>query len=242
MIVRAVVLPHPPLLVPELVTGAATRTETVRAACLGVARWLAEGSRHWVAVAADPSGPRVLDPATRGTFAGFGVDVRVALGAGTGPADPALPLPALVAGWLRGRAGADEVRVELVRPDLPVADCRRVGERLAAGPDPVGLLVLGDGSARYPDLAPARPDERAPGFDAVVRDALAEADTEALLGLDPGLAAELAVAGRAAWQVLAGAVLADGRAWKGELYYSGAPFGVGYHVAAWQPGAASPGT
>ncbi|MCP2256783.1 Catalytic LigB subunit of aromatic ring-opening dioxygenase [Streptoalloteichus tenebrarius] len=228
-------LPHPPLLVPELVAGAAGRTEPVRAACLDAGRRLLGRAARWVAVAADPSGPRTVDPATAGTFAGFGVDVPVTLGPGAAEPDVELPLPALVAGWLRGRVGAESVRVELVPPDLPADECRRVGADLAAGPEPVGLLVLGDGSARHPDRAPGRPDPRAPEYDGRVRDALATADASALLALDVAVAAELVVGGRAAWQVLAGAALADGRRWRAELLYSDAPFGVGYHVAVWDP-------
>ncbi len=58
--------------------------------------------------------------------------------------------------------------------------------------------------------------------------ALAEADTEALLGLDPALSAELMVAGRAPWQVLAGAAEAGGGSWRGDLGYVAAPYGVTY--------------
>lgn len=204
---------------------------------MNAVRALAQVSPDWVAVAADPGGPATLPAGTRGSFAGYGVDVPVALGpAGDDdpPGDPALPLPALVAGWLREQAGARRVRVRLVTPGLSPEDCRREGAELAAGPDPVGLLVLGDGSTRHTD-GPARPDERAGPFDARVAAALAAADPEALLDLDPGLADELAVTGRAAWQVLAGAALAVGDRWTGELLYSDHPFGVGYHVAVWRP-------
>lgn len=149
-----------------------------------------------------------------------------------------LPLPALVAGWLRAQAGATRVRVRLVEPSLPVADCRREGAELAeelAGPAPVGLLVLGDGSNRHTDRAPVPPDERAGPFDDSVASALAAADPNALLALDADVAAELNAMGRAAWQVLAGAVLAVGGQWTSKLLYSDQPFGVAYHVAVWNP-------
>jgi aromatic ring-opening dioxygenase LigB subunit len=107
-----------------------------------------------------------------------------------------------------------------------------VGERLARQDRPVGLLVLGDGSSRRPGPS-GHPDARSVPYDAGVRDALATADVDALLGLDVELGAELAVSGRAAWQALAGAAL--GRSWRAELLYSEAPFGVGYHVAVWEP-------
>jgi aromatic ring-opening dioxygenase LigB subunit len=138
----------------------------------------------------------------------------------------------LVAGWLREQAGAGRVVVETIDPVGSVNDSRRAGERLARQDRPVGLLVLGDGSSRRPGPA-GHPDERSVGYDASVRDALAAADVDALLGLDVALAAELDVSGRAAWQALAGATA--GRSWRAELLYSDAPFGVGYHVACWEP-------
>jgi hypothetical protein len=41
------------------------------------------------------------------------------------------------------------------------------------------------------------------------------------------------VAGRAPWQVLAGAVEATGGNWRGRLHYHAAPYGVAYLVATW---------
>jgi hypothetical protein len=237
VIIRAAILPHPPLLVPELVGNSRTRTEPVRAACVTAARALAEVAADWVAVAADSTGPATLPLGASGSFSGYGVNVPVSLDPTRDvPSDPNLPLPALVAGWLRDQARARRVRVRLVEPSLPVEDCVREGADLAAdlaGPAPVGLLVLGDGSNRHTERAPARPDDRAVPFDAAVATALAAADTEALLALDPGLAAELNADGRAAWQVLAGAVRALGGKWTGDLLYSDQPFGVAYHVAVW---------
>jgi hypothetical protein len=240
VIIRAVVVPHPPLLVPELVGGAVVRTESVRTASVTAARLLAEVARDWVAVATDQVGPRVIDSAARGTFAGYGVDVPVSLGpdADGVVSDPALPLPALVAGWLREQAGARSVRVRLLDPDLSAEDSRATGEALAresAGGEPVGLLVLGDGSNRHTDRAPARPDDRAGPFDASVGAALAAGDPAALLNLDARVAGELNAVGRAAWQVLAGAALTVGAPWRARLLYSGQPFGVAYHVAVWDP-------
>ena len=66
VIIRAVTVPHPPLLVPELVGGARTRTEPVRVACVTAARKLADVADNWVAIAADPAGPMTLDPGIGG--------------------------------------------------------------------------------------------------------------------------------------------------------------------------------
>ncbi len=241
MISRLVVVPHPPLLVPELVSGAVPDTEPVRSACLAAARELAAHAPDWVAVGVDPSGPRVVEDAT-GTFRGFGVDVRVSLSdhasdtshtsdrshtAHTPEAEEDLPLPALIAAWLREQAGARSVRVHLVPPDLPTPDCVALGERLVGSP---ALLVLGDGSHRRGELAVGRPDDRAEPFDEDVRKAMAAADTAALRALDPSLAADLGAHGRAAWQVAAGIP----GTWHCARSTFLAPFGVGYHVAVWE--------
>jgi hypothetical protein len=240
-----VVLPEPPLLVPQLATGAAVETAGLRAACLAAAARLGRAARRWVAVGADPGGRRTVDPAARGSFVGFGVDVVVGLdttGAGPGsvtaPVDPAFPLPLLIAGWAAGRSGARvRIRGELLAPDAPPAECAELGAELAAefaaDAEPVGLLVVGDGAATHTERAPGHLDERAGPFDAAVATALRAADPAALAALDPGLAGELMVAGRAPWQVLAG-VIGSGR-WRGELPHSSAPFGVAYHVAVWTP-------
>ena len=237
MIRRVAVVPHPPVLVPQLTASGAEEIEPFRAACLAAAGWLADECPRWVAVGAH-EGPRErLDEAV-GTFRGYGADVTVALGERDDRVpDPDLPLPALIAGWLRGRAApATAVRVELIPADLPVGQCRALGEELTAefaGQAQMGLLVLGDGAATHTAKAPGYLDERAVGFDAVTRNALAAADPAALLDLDADLATQLLAAGRAAWQVLAGAALVAG-SWSGQLLYSAAPYGVGYHVALWQ--------
>jgi aromatic ring-opening dioxygenase LigB subunit len=234
VIVGVAVVPHPPLLVPELVAGAVAETEGVRRACVAAGKRLAAASRQWLAIAADPVFHGLTSSDAVGTFHGYGVDkiVSLAEGGGAGAADPALPLPALVAGWLREQAGAADVVVETIDPVGSVNDSRRVGERLARQDRPVGLLVLADGSSRHPGPS-GQSDERAAVYDEGVRAALAAADRDALLGLDVELARELDVSGRAAWQALAGATA--GRRWHGELLYSDAPFGVGYHVACWEP-------
>lgn len=218
------VVPQPPLLVPALSPGANAELEALRAACRTAVDRLATTTREWVAIGAGEH-ERVLAD-VGGTFRGYGVDVPVRLSRDVG-GDERLPLPALIAAWLREQAGADTVRVHLVDGDP--AECERLGKHLAHG-DRTGLLVLGDGSNRHGPKSPGSEDERAPGFDDAVARALGSGDTAALRALDPALAAELGAGGRAPWQALAG----TGDDWRGELLYSAAPFGVGYHVAVWE--------
>lgn len=230
------VVPQPPLMVPQLTGGPVPEAEPVRSAALAAATELARSARRWVVVG---SGAGAL--AEAGTFSGFGVDVPVRLrpGATDRPAAD-LPLPLLIAGWLRGQVAPELVTAvpALVAEDLATEDCRRAGADLAARAgatdEPVGLLVVGDGAATHTEKAPGHLDRRAGPFDAAVARALAQADPAGLLALDGALAAELGAVGRAPWQVLAGAALAAGTGWRGELTYSSAPLGVGYHVALWR--------
>ena len=118
-----------------------------------------------------------------------------------------------------------------VASDAHPGDCAALGAELVAD-GRTTLLVLGDGSARRGPKAPGYVDDRAIGYDEHVTGALSRADAEALSALDPQLAAELMVAGRAAWQVLAGAL--GGRPAAGRLLHADDPFGVLYLVATWR--------
>lgn len=236
VIARVAIVPHPPILVPEVAAGAVGETADLRDACLAAARALATGCRRWVAVGAG-------DPAaagTAGTMRGYGVDVAVALTPEPAALREDLPLSLLVAGWLRAQVDGRELVVSPapVPPGTTPSDCARIGRQLAAGladtPEPVGLLVLGDGAATHTVCAPGYFDPRAGGFDARVAAALGAPDVGALLALDAGLSDELGVAGREAWQVGAAAAQASAARWRGELLHSAAPYGVAYHVAVWE--------
>ena len=91
------------------------------------------------------------------------------------------------------------------------------------------MLVMGDGSARRSVSAPGHLDERAVPFDDAVERAVRDGDLAALGALDPGLARELMVTGRPAWQVLAGAWAPEKPAT--QVQYADDPFGVAYLVA-----------
>lgn len=229
MLVAAAVCPHPPLLVPEVAAGAAPELDGVRAACDRALSSLAEAGAELV-VAVGAAGERRTFPYdAAGSLAGFGIDVRVGEGA------PVLPLSLTVGRWLAARAGLPVARWEAVPAAWPAQDCLDLGEALAAESAAVALLVMGDGSARRTEKAPGYIDERAVTFDAGVAKALDTADAAALAALDATLATELMAAGRAAWQVLAGAAGLDGGSgWEAELLADEAPYGVDYLVASWR--------
>lgn len=221
MLTAAAVCPHPPLLVPEFASGAAAELDELRSRCRLAIESLSPYDVLYV-VGAD-AGPRAA------TFAPWGVAVGVDV------PEP-LPLAVLVGAWLTQGRVRSFVAVD---PSLDPAECAELGAELAASADRVALLVMGDGSARHDVKAPGYVDPRAAGFDRAVAAAFAAADWTALAALDVSLADALLVAGRAAWQVLAGAARADATADSTADATAAiestfvAPYGVGYYVAAW---------
>lgn len=244
MLVAAAVCPCPPLLVPEVAAGAAPELDAARAACTDAVGVLAAArpDRLVVVGPADRSGRGRHPQGTWGSFRGFGADLGVRLGrsgddaTGGLPDDAAeggLPPSLAVAAWLLDRTEWSASPLEGLGVGEPLAAerCVEAGREIAAAADRVALLVMGDASACRTLKAPGYFDERAAAFDAEAARALRAADVEALKALDEDLAYELKAAGRAPWQVLAGA--AEGAGLSGELLYEDAPYGVGYLVAAW---------
>ncbi|MFC8175904.1 class III extradiol dioxygenase subunit B-like domain-containing protein [Streptomyces sp. NPDC012438] len=234
MLVAAAVCPCPPLLVPEVSTGAAPELDAVRAACADAVGLLAAArpDRLYVVGPAADGADGVFPAGATGSFAGFGVDLSVRLGDGPAGERP-LPAPLAVGAWLldRARWAGAPVEGRGVGERTPAETCAGTGRELAGSADRVALLVMGDGSACRTVKAPGYLDERAAGFDAEAVRALAGADVPALLALDAGLAHELKASGRAPWQVLAGA--AEGAGLDGRLLHEDDPYGVEYVVAAW---------
>lgn len=224
-LVAAAVCPHPPMLVPEVAAGAASELDDLRAACRAAVAHLCIAD-VLVVVGADATTIR-REPPFGGTLSPWGIDRPV----GEPAADP-LPLSLLIGAWLLEGGNFGNVRYHSIAADAPTAECVALGRTLAHAGTSAALLVLGDGSACRGEKSPGYDDPRAEGFDAAVAAALAKGDTAALLNLDPGLARELLAAGRAPWQVLAGAV--EGPFGTTELLHDSAPYGVGYLVASWR--------
>lgn len=236
MLVAAAVCPQTPLLVPEVAGGAAEELADVRGAAFDAVTALgAEQPDLLVAIAPASGGePGAREVGFGGTFRRFGVDLDVGE-VGNAEGEPCLGLLVgrwLVEGGLSGTAAACEgweIGEETEQPE-----CARIGRMLAARAERVVLLVMGDGSARRGVKAPGYLDERAIPFDDDVARALGEADAAALAAIDPTAASALMAAGRAPWQVLAGAVSGSGLPWRGELLSYRAPYGVGYFTAVWR--------
>ncbi|MEU7282293.1 class III extradiol dioxygenase subunit B-like domain-containing protein [Streptomyces sp. NPDC045431] len=237
MLVAAAVCPCPPLLVPDVAAGAAPELDAARTACSDALAVLAAARPDRLFVVGPAEGDAVERYAAGavGDFRGFGVDLGVRLGPGgaAGAEDRRLPASLAVGAWLLARVDWAGAPVEglAVGERLAPARCADAGRDLAARAERVALLVMGDGSACRSLKAPGYLDDRAAGFDEAAARALGAADTGALAALDAHLAYDLKAAGRAPWQVLAGA--AEGAGLEGRLLHEDAPYGVGYFVAAW---------
>jgi hypothetical protein len=224
------IVPSAPVLVPELAGAAAAEVADLTAAVCEAAALLPS---RWIVI-----GTGVVDtdlgPDSAGTFAGFGVDVRVGLSpqAVSPTAEPGeLPLCALLAGWVRGQARPDATaQVRVYAGDHPADSALARGRQLRAEvdrlPDPIGVLVVADGANTLTPAAPGGYDPSNAEAQLVLDDALANGDVAALARLPEP------ILGRVAFQVLAGLTEPGPRSAK-ELY-RGAPYGVGYFAGAWQ--------
>ncbi|GFG49559.1 hypothetical protein CQY20_18890 [Mycolicibacterium agri] len=228
MLSAIAIVPSAPVMVPELASTAAPELADLRDAVDTAAAALPP---RWVAVGVGAA-DAVIDPDQTGTFAGYGVDVKVSLSpqpSGAGPAE--LPLCALITGWLRGRVDPGARAQVRVFADSRDADAavdlgRRLRAEIDEAADPVGVLVVADGLTTLTPPAPGGYDPDSVSVQAALDDALAAGDPAALTRLSR------AVVGRVAYQVLAG--LAE-RPRSAKELYRGAPFGVGYFAGVWQP-------
>lgn len=215
-------------MVPELAASAAPELADLREAVFVAASALPQ---RWIAVGVGPA-DAVIDPGQTGTFAGYGVDLRVALSACATDTPGELPLCALVTGWVRGRVNPQaraEVRVYSGDhdPDAATDRGRRLRTEIDGADDPVGVLVVADGVHTLTPPAPGGYDPDSIPVQAALDDALAGGDTEALARLPRP------VVGRVAYQVLAG--LAGRPPRSARELYRGAPYGVGYFAGVWHP-------
>lgn len=225
MLSAIAIVPSAPVLVPELMGTAATEVADLREAVLAAAAAL---PGQWIAIGVGAT-DAVFGPDRAGTFAGYGVDIPVALGpAAAAPTE--LPLCALIAGWLRGQVNpVARVQVRTYAATHPVDTAVVQGARLRVEldgfADPVGVLVVADGANTLTPSAPGGYDPDAVAVQQALDDALACGDTAALTRLPD------TILGRVGHQVLAG--LAGSGPRTARQLYRGAPYGVGYFAGVW---------
>jgi hypothetical protein len=216
--------PSPPLLLPAVEGRAVAETVALRRACAEAVAAMLAARPEVVVVVGDGGPPGVrFGPGDGGELRGFGVDVVLPFDGPVQPGGRRLPLAHTVGAWLLHRAGFPGMRIGVSPAD--------VHQLLRDLPGPVGVLAMGDGSARRSVKAPGYLDASAGAFDTAVASALTTGDADALAALDPEEGRRLLAAGVPTWRAL-GTALA-GRDVTARLHYDDAPFGVGYLVADW---------
>jgi hypothetical protein len=217
--------PSPPVLLPAVAGSGDGALSELREACAAAVSAVLDAAPEVVVVLGDgvEDGVR-YGPGDAGDLRGFGVDLEIPFSAPTRPGGRRLPWPHTLGAWLLDEAGHAGARLGVGPGDL--------ADALENLPGSVGILALGDGSARRTDRAPAAFDEAAGPFDAAVSAALAAGDAGALAAVDPAEGERLLATGAPVWRAV-GAALA-GRPVRATLHYDAAPFGVGYLAASWQ--------
>lgn len=242
MLASIALTPSAPVLVPELAGAAAAEVADIRAAATTAASAL---PGRWIVIGVGPADAVISGG--RGTFAGYGADVEVSLSPDSDDRVMEMPLCAVFAAWLRGQANPEaRIEVRVCAADLGVDAAVDRGRSLRAeierADGPTGVLVVADGFTTIGPSAPGGEDPAAEAAQTALDDALAAGDPAPLLSLPAG------VAGRVAYQVLAG--LAEEWPRTAVELIRGAPFGVGYFVGLWRttgpalwrtPGPARPG-
>ena len=117
------------MLVPELAGAAADEVAELRAAMVAAAAAL---PARWIAITVGVTDD-LLDADSVGTFAGFGADVTVRLSPDAAGAPVAMPVGALIAGWIREQAQRDaRAQVRVLAHHHDASSAVEIGRRLRA--------------------------------------------------------------------------------------------------------------
>lgn len=245
MICALAFCPNPPLLVPEVASGAAAELDGLRAACdEAVTAVLATGPDRVVLLGGgDRSGALPVDAVGSLRAYGVALDVPLTPGAGGGGGVAALPLSLTIGAWLLQRSGwsGDRAAYQVDLDPMGGPGGRRaVADELVALPGRSALVVLADGSTTRTEKAPGSFDPAGEVFDAQVAAVLAGGDPAAGLKLRYEDGRAVGAQGWSAWRTAFHAArrhsegdAAGGAAWDASLGYDAAPLGVGYLVATW---------
>jgi hypothetical protein len=217
--------PAPPLLLPAVEGRPGIETVALRRACAEVVAGMLALRPEVVVVVGDGADPGVrFGAGDVGDLRGLGLDLQIPFDGRLRPGGSRrVPLAHSLGAWLLDQAGFAGRRV-----GVGPADLRQLVDDLSG---PLGVLAMGDGSARRTVKAPGYLDATAAPFDAAVAAALAAGDAAALARLDPVAGERLLATGVPTWRAV-GAALA-GRTITARLLHDDAPFGVGYLAADW---------
>lgn len=126
---------------------------------------------------------------------------------------------------------------------MPYADLYKFGKCIARAVNESGeravFIASGDLSHKLSAEGPYGFDKSGPEFDRILVDSLKPAKPERLLSLDEGFCETAGECGLRSFIIMFGAL--DGYEIKSEVYSYEGPFGVGYCVAAFEPGAPAKG-
>lgn len=263
MLLTAAIVPGPPAFVPELMGSAAHELDDLRdAADSVVSRVVSDlmapagaGSVQMVIVGPGQTGE--FDAAGPVSFVSFGRDVVVPAlvdrdqgdqgdqgdrgnqgdqGHPEATEDRALPTPLMVARYLASRdvaAHPEHATLWAAARWITTSgsDATALGEQLRGDGTRIGLILVADGAACHGPKAPRAEDSRARAYEDAVCAALASGEGAHLAQMDADLGRELGATLPEVWPVLLAAAAGD---WIGELAWRGAPYGVGWAVAAWR--------
>jgi len=253
VLISTAVVPGPPAFVVELMGSAAHELDDLRhAADLAVSRAVSDLVAAWAdspssdsvsgqLVVVGPGQPGEYHAAGPVSFASFGRDVVVPALIEGQRCDPGLPTPIMVARYLASRdLAAHPEHAELWASARWITtsggDATALGEQLRSEGTLVALILVADGATCHGPKAPRAQDARAQAYDDGVCAALASGRPGCLAQFDGDIGDELGATGPQVWPVLVAAGGSDGI---GEVLWSGAPYGVGWAVAAWRRPAAS---
>jgi hypothetical protein len=224
-----------------MASGAARELHALRSACAVALDHVRSAAPDLVVVVGAGEKLATFEPGSAGSFAGFGVPLRAGLPGASPEPTATLPLSLTVGVWLLGHHdGWPSVRAQAVPQTLAADEAAALGQQWASAADRVAMIAMGDGSAALTVKAPGYLVDGAGLWQKHVTQALVDVDLEAIGALDIEDASAFAVAGRPAWQTLAGAAAttaaapAKGRGrWRGDLLADEAPYGVAYVVVTW---------
>ena len=241
MLTAAAICPHPPVLVPEATGGKTGQGDAeltrLRQACDGAVATIVRTHPDVLVLVGSADRTELHPSDAPAALTDYGIPFT----SGSAGA-PVLPLSLTIGRWLLARADASvpyRLRLQAVAAATSPEDCLILGASIAELAPRVAVLAMGDGPARRARGAPRALDADADRYDKQLSAALAAADAGYLADLDPAQDEDLFIAGRTAWQVLAGAALADADTdprdsdFTADLRYAAAPFEVSYFVATW---------
>ena len=270
-ILNAVMMPHPPIILPEIGRGEERKIQSTVDACRAAASFIAEAAPDTVIVVS-PHAKRYSDwfqlspgRGARGDFAQFGApgvrfDVRYdnALAAavtdrakeqnflaGTpGERDPALDHAAMIPLYFLREAYGGKGLPPIVRiglSGLPLLTHYRLGMLLRDVSSDLGrrvsVIASGDLSHRLKPNGPYGFKAEGPVYDERIMDVMGRAAFGELFDFSDSFCEKAGECGHRSFTIMAGAF--DGVSVSAEkLSYEG-PFGVGYGVCLFKPGAAA---